>query len=164
MRQMKSLALPLGALIVVPIVIVAASGSTVFGINFFSPLLQVLIGLIACVAGIKLMSVTIRMLAELGEGTLAPWDPTSKLVTAGIYSHVRNPMITGVLTILLGESMFLGSLGIFIWALVFFAGNTVYFHYSEEKGLEQRFGEAYADYRRNVPMWLPRIKPWNPQG
>jgi protein-S-isoprenylcysteine O-methyltransferase Ste14 len=164
MKQLKSLVLPFVALIVIPILILVVSGSTVFGFNFFSPFIQVIVGLVACVAGIKLMVVTIRMFAELGEGTLAPWDPTRKLVTAGIYGRVRNPMIAGVLVILLGEALFLGSLGVFVWAIVFFVANTIYFHYSEEKALEQRFGEAYSEYRHNVPMWLPRLRPWHPQG
>lgn len=163
MRFAKSLVLPLSALIVMPVIILAVSGSTVFGLNFFSPLVQVLLGLIICVAGIKLMSVTIRMLARIGHGTLAPWDPTQCIVTEGIYGHMRNPMLVGVIIILLGESLLLGSLGIFIWAILFFAGNTLYFHYSEEKGLEERFGEDYLEYKKNVPMWFPRTTPWKPQ-
>lgn len=153
--------LPLTALVVVPVFILVIAGSTVFGLNFFSPLIQVILGLIICVAGIKLMSVTIRMLATTGEGTLAPWDPTRVLVTEGIYGYIRNPMITGVLIVLLGESLLLGSLGIFIWAIAFTVGNTYYFTHSEEKGLEKRFGEEYLDYKRNVPMWFPRVRPWN---
>lgn len=154
------MALPFAALVLVPVLILVIAGSTVFGLNFFWPLIQVILGLIVCVAGIKLMSVTIRMLATTGEGTLAPWDPTAVLVTEGIYSHVRNPMITGVLIVLLGESLLLGSLGIFLWAIAFTAGNTYYFRHSEEDGLEKRFGDAYLDYKRNVPMWFPRIRPW----
>lgn len=161
---MKSLVLPFAALVVIPILVLVISGSTAFGINFFQPLVQVLVGFIVCIGGLKLMVVTIKMFADLGEGTLAPWDPTTKLVTTGIYGHVRNPMITGVLIVLLGEAFLLGSLGIFTWAMVFIVVNWLYFHYSEEKGLETRFGETYLEYKRNVPMWLPRLRPWHPQG
>jgi protein-S-isoprenylcysteine O-methyltransferase Ste14 len=162
MRQFKALLLPLAVVIVMPVVIVALSWSSVFGVNFFWPLAQVLIGLIVCVAGIKLMSVTIKMFANDGGGTLAPWDPPGQLVIKGIYRYVRNPMIIGVVVILLGESFLLGSLGVFIWAIAVFAGNTAYFHYSEERGLVERFGDAYLEYKKNVPMWFPRMKPWNP--
>ena len=31
----------------------------------------------------------------------------------------------------------------------------------EESGLEKRFGESYREYRRNVPRWLPRFRPWS---
>jgi protein-S-isoprenylcysteine O-methyltransferase Ste14 len=162
MRQLKALLLPLGVVVVAPVIIIAVAGSSVFGFNFFMPLLQVLLGLIICVAGIKLMSVTIRMFATEGAGTLAPWDPPTRLVVTGIYRYVRNPMIIGVEVVLLGESLLLGSLGIFIWAMVFAAANTAWFYYSEEKDLERRFGQAYLDYRKNVPMWFPRMKPWSP--
>lgn len=163
MRQIRALVLPLTALVVVPIFILAVGGSSVFGFNLFAPLFQVVIGLIVCIAGLKVMVVTIKMFNEIGEGTLAPWDPTKKLVTAGIYGHIRNPMITGVLAVLLGEAFLLGSLGVFIWAVVFFIANTLYFHYSEEKGLEERFGDEYKEYRQHVPMWFPRLHPWHPQ-
>jgi protein-S-isoprenylcysteine O-methyltransferase Ste14 len=53
--------------------------------------------------GAGLMYRTISLFAALGRGTLAPWDPTRRLVVAGPYRHVRNPMITGVLSVLLGE-------------------------------------------------------------
>lgn len=69
-------------------------------------------------------------------------------------------MISGVLIILLGESVLLGSLAILAWALLFFLVNIVYFKLSEEPGLLERFGEEYKNYRSNVPMWLPRTKPW----
>jgi protein-S-isoprenylcysteine O-methyltransferase Ste14 len=96
-----------------------------------------------------------------GRGTLAPWNPTQKLVTDGVYRYVRNPMISGVLFILIGETIFFGSWLLFIWALIFGIGNTFYLRLSEEPGLVRRFGEEYLVYRRNVPMWIPRLKPWN---
>ena len=42
---------------------------------------------------------------------------------------------------------------------VFFLGNAVYFPLVEEKGLEERFGQAYREYKSNVPRWLPRRQP-----
>lgn len=32
----------------------------------------------------------------------------------------------------------------------------------EEPGLERRFGAAYRLYRRIVPRWIPRLRPWVP--
>ena len=69
---------------------------------------------------------------QIGKGTLAPWDATTKLVTEGIYGHTRNPMISGVLVTLLGESILFGSIDILIWFIAFFIGNTLYFRFSEE--------------------------------
>jgi protein-S-isoprenylcysteine O-methyltransferase Ste14 len=72
-------------------------------------------------------------------------------------------MISGVLMTLLGESVVFGSIGIFIWFLLFFIINHIYFIYSEEPGLERRFGQEYLEYKKNVPRWVPRLRPWNGQ-
>ena len=98
--------------------------------------------------------------AAVAEATLAPWNPPQKLVVRGVYRHVRNPMITGALCILLGEAIFFGSwwlLGWFGFALVL---NLFYIPLFEEPGLARRFGEDYLLYKRNVPRWIPRLTPW----
>lgn len=160
MRQLKSLVLPFSAIVILPALILLLARSTPFGLNIEMPAVRVPVGAVICLLGLALMAVTIRMLIIIGRGTLAPWDPTSKLVTDGIYGRMRNPMISGVLAALLGESIVFGSLGVLLWAAVFFITNTLYFHFSEEKGLEERFGEEYLEYKRHVPMWLPRPKRW----
>ena len=91
-----------------------------------------------------------------------PWDPTQRLVVNGLYCYVRNPIILSVLIIQLGEAFLLSSYGVAILALCFFIINSVYFIFFEEPGLEKQFGEAYLDYKRNVPRWIPRLKPWYP--
>ena len=55
---------------------------------------------------------TVKLFVTVGQGTLAPWDPTSKLVVRGPYSHVRNPMITGVACILAGEALSWNTTGV----------------------------------------------------
>ena len=74
------------------------------------------------------------------ERHLAPWDPPRRLVTRGMHRYVRNPMISGVLFMLLGESIFTGSRAIFIWFLAFMLINTTYFKLLEEPGLVRRPG------------------------
>ena len=100
------------------------------------------------------------LFAKIGKGTLAPWAPTKKLVVSGPYSHVRNPMLSGVIMMIMGEAAVFASLGIFIWGAAFLIINTFYFKYSEEIGLEKRFGEEYARYKKNVPRWIPRLTKW----
>ena len=95
-----------------------------------------------------------------GDGTPAPWDPPQKLVIRGPYRHVRNPMISSVLLLLLAEALLFQSWPLAIWMLVFFTVNAVYFPWIEEKGLERRFGEDYRTYKANVPRWIPRLRPW----
>jgi protein-S-isoprenylcysteine O-methyltransferase Ste14 len=82
------------------------------------------------------------------------------LVVQGPYRHVRNPMISGVLGVLLGESALLGSLPLLAWSGVFWLANAVYIPLVEERGLEDRFGDDYRAYREHVPRWLPRLSPW----
>jgi len=103
---------------------------------------------------------TLGLFARVGQGTLAPWDPTRRLVAVGPYAHVRNPMIVGVMSLIAGEATLLDSTRIAAWAVAFFAINHVYFVLSEEPGLEKRFGADYLEYERNVPRWIPRRRPW----
>jgi protein-S-isoprenylcysteine O-methyltransferase Ste14 len=115
-------------------------------------------------AGLALWARTVALFAKVGQGTLAPWDPTRRLVVRGPYRHVRNPMISGVISILFGEAALLGSPPLLAWALGFFAVNAVYIPLAEEPGLVRRFGDDYVRYRENVPRWLPRPTPWDPEG
>ena len=92
--------------------------------------------------------------------TLAPWNPTQKLVVHGIYRYVRNPMITGMFCILLGEAIFFGSWWLLGWFGFFVLVNVIYIPLLEEPGLARRFGNDYLLYRRNVPRWIPRLTPW----
>jgi protein-S-isoprenylcysteine O-methyltransferase Ste14 len=89
-----------------------------------------------------------------------PWDPTQRLVVRGPYRHTRNPMISSVLFMVAGQALFWGSWLTAALALFFFAVNHVYFIFSEEPGLEKRFGDSYREYKAAVPRWLPRRNPW----
>ena len=73
-------------------------------------------------------------------------------------------MITGVVAMLLGEALFFNALGIMIWACFFFAMNTMYFIFKEEPSMLARFGNAYSEYKKHVPRWIPRLTPYNPNG
>ena len=125
------------------------------------PLLAVL-GVPLVVGGFLMWLWTVRLFARLGKGTLAPWDPTTQLVVQGPYAHVRNPMITGVLAVLIGEALIFGSAAVAIWAAIFALVNHVFFLAFEEPAVERRFGDAYRGYKQNVPRWVPRTTAWRP--
>ncbi|MEZ4888370.1 MAG: isoprenylcysteine carboxylmethyltransferase family protein [Chitinophagales bacterium] len=156
------LALPFNVLITIPTLILYFSQDFNWGLGFkgnqayFFYLLAILLIFI----GLYLMLSTIRLFANVGKGTLAPWNPTQKLVVKGVYKRVRNPMITGVLLILLGETIFFGSTYLLLWFLLFFFVKHIYFLLSEEPELQKRFGTSYERYRQNVPRWLPRLQQW----
>jgi protein-S-isoprenylcysteine O-methyltransferase Ste14 len=120
------------------------------------------IGIIIMLIGLYVMTITFSAFIRIGKGTLAPWSPTKKLIVSGIYRYVRNPMIMGVFTVLIGESICILSSRIFFWAILFFIINTIYFVLYEEPNLEKKFGSEYLEYKRNVPRWLPRKKPYKP--
>ena len=128
----------------------------------FEPLLVVL-GVPVLAAGFLMWLWTVRLFARLGKGTLAPWDPTTQLVVQGPYAHARNPMITGVLAVLIGEALIFGSTAIAIWAAIFAAVNHTFFLVYEEPAVERRFGDEYRQYRQHVPRWIPRRTAWRPK-
>jgi protein-S-isoprenylcysteine O-methyltransferase Ste14 len=131
-----------------------------WGLSGVAAALPVLVGLALIAAGLVLMARTIALFATEGEGTLAPWDPPRRLVVRGVYRHVRNPMISGVLCVLLGEATCFGTPALFTWFALFFLANAVYIPLVEEPGLLERFGDDYRRYRGNVPRWIPRRRPW----
>jgi len=165
-RHARAIALLPGTVsVVVPAAILAfGEGVNVgWGLDGVAAPLPVLLGLALIAAGFVMWLWTVRLFARIGKGTLAPWDPTRRLVVEGPYRHVRNPMITGVLAVLLGEAALFGSLALLIWCAAFLAANRAFFVLSEEPGLVRRFGDEYVAYRRNVPRWVPRRTPWTPR-
>jgi protein-S-isoprenylcysteine O-methyltransferase Ste14 len=157
------LALPVTVLIVIPAVILFWSRDVagIWGWDFPPGVVRLVLGSMLMVGGLSLLFAASRLFATIGRGTLAPWEPPTTLVVAGVYKYVRNPMITGVLIVLLGEAVLLGSIAVLLWCACFFLGNCVYFRVSEEPDLVKRFGREYIEYRKNVPAWLPRLRPWH---
>src|SRR5512138_1112659 len=98
-------------------------------------------GAVLVLAGVALAATSIGLFSRSGEGTLAPWDPTQRLVVRGPYRHVRNPMISGVMAVLLGEAAVLGTVQALGWFLGFVLANVLYMPLVEEPGLERRFGD-----------------------
>jgi protein-S-isoprenylcysteine O-methyltransferase Ste14 len=94
--------------------------------------------------------------AVAGGGTLAPIDPPKHLVVRGLYRYVRNPMYVGVISILLGESLFFASLRLLCYAFAVFCIVHLFVLLYEEPTLRRRFGESYDAYRQSVRRWWPR--------
>lgn len=158
------LLLPVTATIVIPAALLSVFGWDSIGVWGIHPAIRPtlsILGAVLSLAGFGLAATAIRQFATVGRGTLAPWNPTEKLVVQGVYRYVRNPMISGVMGVLLGEAMISASVAVLIWFCVFVLANTIYVPLSEEPGLVKRFGDEYEVYRRNVPRWIPRLTPWN---
>ncbi len=88
------------------------------------------------------------------------WRPIHRakgaLVTEGIYRHVRHPQYLGIILVTLGWLIH--------WPTIitpFMAAILIAAYYSlakrEEKEMLKLYGEPYAEYRQNVPMFIPRV-------
>ncbi len=153
--------LPGTVLVLIPAVILLAGAAYGHSISVADPdQMRFWAALLFAGTGLFLSVWTVSLFTRFGRGTPAPWQPPQQLVIRGPYRHVRNPMITSVLLVLIGEALMLGSWLIGAWMLVFLVGNAVYFPLVEERGLEKRFGSSYLQYKTNVPRWVPRLQPW----
>jgi protein-S-isoprenylcysteine O-methyltransferase Ste14 len=105
--------------------------------------------------------------ASVGHGTPGLWDAPRRVVAAGPYRWVRNPIYIAALLVVLGEAWLFMSLPVLAYA----GAMAVFFHLFvtsyEERRLGRRFGDSYLEYRRRVPRWIPRpaaprLRPWRP--
>ena len=79
-----------------------------------------------------------------------------QLVTTGIYGHVRHPQYLGFLLFTLGMNvLWITFSALLLWIIL----AVLYYRLAkkEDKELEERFGEEYLNYKRDVPMLMPRI-------
>ena len=110
------------------------------------------------VAGVSFALWSIGSQMTVGSGTPLPMMPTQRLVVKPPFARCRNPMTLRTI---------LGGLGIGVWigsfsaiAIVAALGTALltYIRFIEEKELEARFGQDYADYKRTTPFLLPRVR------
>jgi protein-S-isoprenylcysteine O-methyltransferase Ste14 len=107
-------------------------------------------------AGMVLYAWCTWSFAAVGRGTPGPWDAPLRVVTAGPYRWVRNPIYIAALLVVLGEAWLFMS----PWLLAYAGIMAVFFHLFvtgyEERTLRRRFGPTYLEYRHLVPRWIPR--------
>jgi protein-S-isoprenylcysteine O-methyltransferase Ste14 len=94
------------------------------------------------------------------KGTPVPFNPPPKVVKTGPYRFVRNPMLTGVFLLLFGIGFAVNSISL----VVFFTPLYVLLNVWELKNIEEpelvkRLGDAYIEYQRKTPMFIPRYRP-----
>jgi protein-S-isoprenylcysteine O-methyltransferase Ste14 len=98
-----------------------------------------------------------------GIGTPMPAAPTQHLVVGGVYRHVRNPMYVAILTALVGQAVLFASWWVAAYAAgiaaLFIGFVTIY----EQPTLRRTYGGDYERFCANVPGWIPRLTPWNPE-
>ena len=118
------------------------------------------VGLILVVAGEALRISGVRI---AGGRTRTRNVGAKQLSTAGIYSHVRNPLYLGNILIYLGFALFAGGPWLpwlVVISLTFFIIQYGLIISLEEKTLFNLFPEKYAEYVQNVPRLIPRLTAW----
>ena len=110
-------------------------------------------GAVLLAAGLFLLLWCVRDFYALGKGTLAPWDPPGRLVVAGLYRFVRNPMYVAVLVLIAGWALVFGSLPLGVYFVLLAVG----FHLRVVR-------PQWEEYSREVPRWLPRLRPAGSRG
>jgi protein-S-isoprenylcysteine O-methyltransferase Ste14 len=79
------------------------------------------------------------------------------LLTTGAFAHVRHPLYLGSMLLFAavwGSTLSLAALIILVVIFIFYNHIAAY----EEKKLEEKFGEAYIPYKKNVPRWGLKLK------
>lgn len=145
-------------LVVFPLLIIRLEdklGVTRFAFPFQKTLAAILF------PGISLIGLTSAyFMSKIGRGTPLPFDAASKLVVAGAYRFVRNPMAISGVGQGLAVGLFLGSPLVLIYALMGAAIWQFIFRPLEEIDLSEKFGARYDEYRRRTRCWIPRLTPY----
>ncbi len=83
-------------------------------------------------------------------------DKTEKLIQSGVYGIVRHPIYSA--DIVLGWGVFLFWPTIIVFLSIIWLNIILFFWmHLEEKVLIEKFGNDYLEYKKKVPMFLPRI-------
>lgn len=120
------------------------------------------VGILLIIGGTAVLVHAFARFALEGLGTPAPIAPPQHLVVGGLYRYVRNPMYLAVTAILVGQALVFGQLVLLGYALAAVVAVVAFVHWYEEPTLRRKFGEQYEAYRRAVPGWWPRRRPWRP--
>ena len=114
-----------------------------------------IVGLAIVALGFALVLWCLVTFAFVGKGTAAPFDPPRRLVVAGPYRFVRNPIYIGAVMAMLGAAMVLWSGWLVLYAFVVLIVTHLLVILYEEPHLRRVFGQPYEDYLRTVRRWIP---------
>jgi len=112
-------------------------------------------GLAAMTFGLAMIAWAEATLLRTARATGGFGDPPMLLVARGPYRHVRNPIYLGAFALLLGLSLWRGSVTLLAAALVFLPVMHLSLVRVEEPATRRRLGAVYDDYLQRVPRWLP---------
>ena len=115
------------------------------------------LGIICLMIGVPMVFWTITRFLRT-KGSPIPFNPPPALGVNGLYRIVRNPMHTGWTVLLIGVAVLMQSFTLLaIFIPLFILVHIIYLKSVEEKELEKKFGQAYIDYKKKVPMFFPGL-------
>lgn len=144
---------------ILPPVYFLAALVTMIALHLLLPIVQIVpapyryLGALPIVAGL-LVNLWADGCFKRFQTTIKPFQESSHLVETGPYRYSRNPMYVGLVLMLLGAFLLLGSLApivvipAFVWLIA------ARFIAVEEQMLDARFGDAYRQYQARVRRWL----------
>jgi protein-S-isoprenylcysteine O-methyltransferase Ste14 len=129
------------------------------GLWFFSPpqtllhIPNILMASVSIILGFTVM-IWAWIQFKKSDTAVCPTSRTSRIVTNGIYKYSRNPMYLGMLFILAGASLLMGTIPSMFAPIGFFIIiDRVFIPYEEEK-LLSAFGDVYSKYQMVTRRWL----------
>ena len=141
-----------------PVYLLAAIAAMVL-LNRFLPAVRLYstpcrwLGLIPMVAGIMFALWAIRLFRK-HQTTIKPGQPSSRLVTEGPFRFSRNPIYVGMVLVLSGSAMVLGSLLPWLMIPIFVGLVSRNVILIEESMLREAFGTEYQQYQAKVRRWI----------
>ena len=162
-RNVRNFFTPIGAifygLLIFVFVVIALHVDRLIGLtNIFPKPLNIILSLPIFSLALFLIGWSVQNFLK-AKGTPVPFNPPPKLVTTGPYAYTRNPMLTGVFSLLFGFGVLFGS----VFLLIVFTPLFIFINFwelksIEEPELEKRLGEEYIEYRKRTPMFFPNLR------
>jgi protein-S-isoprenylcysteine O-methyltransferase Ste14 len=117
------------------------------------PSWRVIVGAVFIGTGFGLIASSIQLFKKAGTAHL-PWKSSTKLVSAGFYRQSRNPIYLGMVLISLGIAFEVNSLWGILTTIPLIVFLDRYPIRKEERYLEQKFGDEYRAYKKQVRRWI----------
>ena len=130
-----------------------------FLLHFYLPLMRIVTppysytGILIIIAGIVLISWNALYFKMYGT-PIRVFEHSTHLITDGFYRYSRNPIYLGMVIIVSGGAVTLGTITPFFVVPLFVVMIRKNFIEKEERLLENIFGNTYLDYKKRVRRWL----------
>ena len=79
----------------------------------------------------------------------------NELVTTGVYAYVRNPVYSAFMFVCTGVLLIYGNLILLLLPIIYWVFMTVLMKSTEEKWLEDLYGQEYIQYLQRVNRCIP---------